>query len=192
MKLIFIPKENLYADSNFIPKLEYLLSEVLQRSYDFTEDLNEIETLNTDLTENPEEGIVEFNIAYAKVQNDFNYVSDIHGKVLREIAIWQNFLSQANALYRRERNKILVKDKIIQALRNQSLQEAAVQEQLKEISDLKEQLENVVKDLKNISLIIENKKDKLDKAAVAFNRQQRNVETLIGLNYPVKAKRVEE
>lgn len=189
MKLTYVPPAELYADSNFIPKLEFLLGEILSRSFDFTADLNVIEEVNSDLSPDPENGIIEFNTLYAEIQNNFNYVADVQGKVLREIAEWQRFLSQAIALYRRERNRILVNDKVIQALRNQALQEAAVQEQLPEITDLKEQLENIVRDLKSMSLIIENKKDKLDKAAVALNRQQRNVETMIGLNYPVKAKR---
>jgi len=189
MRLQFIPKDEQYADSKFIPKLEVLVGKVISRTYDFTSDVEEIEGLNNNLSIDPEEGIIEFNELYADIQNNFNYVADVHGKILRELSVWQNFLSQANALYRRERNRILNSDIKIKALRNQSLQEAAVQEKIPEISDLKEQLENIIKDLKSLSLIVENKKDKLDKAAVAVNRQQRNVETMIGLNYPVKAVR---
>lgn len=189
MRLQFIPKDEQYADSKFIPKLEVLVGKVISRTYDFTSDVEEIEGLNNNLSIDPEEGIIEFNELYADIQNNFNYVADVHGKILRELSVWQNFLSQANALYRRERNRILNSDIKIKALRNQSLQEAAVQEEIPEISDLKEQLENIIKDLKSLSLIVENKKDKLDKAAVAVNRQQRNVETMIGLNYPVKAVR---
>jgi t-SNARE complex subunit (syntaxin) len=74
----------------------------------------------------------------------------------------------------------------IKGLRNKELQEAKVQEEVPELADLEEMIDSVIDDLDLMIDIVKEKKEELDKANTNLSRQQKVVESMIGLGYSVK------
>ena len=87
-----------------------------------------------------------------------------------------------------------VKDRIVEylavrKLKNKELQEAYVHEQVSELVDVKELIEDAIDSLDLLIDTFQIRKDDLDKANVNLSRQQKVVESLIGLGHPVQSHR---
>lgn len=173
----------------YVPELVDLIQEVQSRSYSFEEDLFWIQSLTFSITEHPEESVAEFNELYARVQSFHSRVTSILISILQEKAIWQRLYQRAKRLYRKARGGLLHSRKDIKELRNKELQEAAVHEEIRELVDVQEAIGFVLEDLDLLVEIVELKKEELDKANTNLSRQQKAVETLVGVGYPVQGAR---
>lgn len=168
-----------------IPDLESLIEEVSQRDFSFDEEMTEVRSLSFSLFANPDEDITEFNRLYSELQSNISRVATVLIGVMSEKALWQKWLGRTTGLYRKARNRLLSTRSDIKELRNKELQEAKVHEEIPELIDLKELIERVIDDLDLSIDIIEVKKEELDKANSNLARQQKVVESMIGLGYAV-------
>jgi hypothetical protein len=175
--------EDLFSDD-----LELLVQEVGNQSYYFDSVLQEIKDMIFIITEDPENDFVSFNNLYAKVTAYFSRASSILISIETERAVWQKFHSRAKRMYKLKEN-IFLQDEVIQALRNKELQKATVESRMPEVVRMKILIEDVLDNLTGIAAIVKIKCDELDKACTNLNRQQRVVESMIGLGYPVNVKR---
>ncbi len=167
-----------------------MIAEVVQTySFNFNTELKEIQDMKFHLEEMPEEAIADFNILYAQVQSYQSRVTSLIIELYKERAKWQAQKRQLARIYKKMHNFILSTDEKIQKLRNKELQEASVDLQLKEVVDLKDYIDGVLEDISWIRDSLVEKKDELDKANVNLSRQQRIIESMIGLGYPVGIKR---
>jgi hypothetical protein len=169
-----------------VGELESLIAEIQERDYTFEGELDEIQSIKVMLKENPESDITEFNNLYSFVQSHVSRVAEIYISLLREKGVWQRYKARSKRLYRKARNRLLTTREDIKSLRNKELQEAKVQEEVPELADLEELIDSVIDDLDLMIDIVKEKKEELDKANTNLSRQQKVVESMIGLGYSVK------
>jgi len=173
----------------YIQNVTELVEAIKARSYSFADEMDELGEMKIFLDEHPQEALAEFNLQYAHVQGYLSRLTDIIIRMYREKGEWQRMMHEANTLYRKERQRILASDITIKALRNKELQEANLHEQIPEVVDAKEYIENVIDDLELLIKIAEEKKQDLDRANVNLSRQQKIVEGLAGIGYPIQSNR---
>ena len=166
-----------------------LVDAVQLRDFNFEEMLDELEAVNFKIDEQPEEALAEFLDLYARVQAYQSRVTSILVQMHREHGVWKRFKNRADSLYRRAKDRILSTNPEIQALRNKELQESAVHELIPDLVNIREIIDNVIDDIESMKDIAEEKKEDLDKANTNLSRQQKIVESLINLNYPVNPNR---
>ncbi|MFA5396487.1 MAG: hypothetical protein WC346_10815 [Methanogenium sp.] len=190
MQLPLKPDEAWHPIAECLPQLLEIIDEVQKRNYSFDKELREIASIKVSLDESPQEDVVGMNSLYAQIQAQQSRVSAIIMDIYQEKAWWQRIFYRTKRLYRKARGILLNTRDDIKKLKNKELQEAALHEEIKELADLMDILEQVIDDLDlSIDLAIV-KRDELDKANTNLSRQQKAIDTLIGLSYPVKAKRV--
>jgi len=164
-----------------------LIVEISEQSFDFNSQMNEIEAMQVKLDKNPEEDVAGMNELYAVVQTHLSRASNIHISILRERGKWQRYNSQLKRMYKQKEIDLLSGDDKIKALKNKELQAAAVQKTMPEVVKLMGVVDGVLSDLEALIDIVKEKQESLMNVNVNLSRQQRNVESLIGLNYPVVA-----
>jgi hypothetical protein len=169
-----------------VGELESLIAEIQERDYTFEGELDEIQSIKVMLKENPESDITEFNNLYSFVQSHVSRVAEIYISLLREKGVWQRYKARSKRLYRKASNRLLTSREDIKSLRNKELQEAKVQEEVPELADLEEMIDGIIDDLDLMIDIVKEKKEELDKANTNLSRQQKVVESMIGLGYSVK------
>ncbi len=167
--------------------LEKLVLEISEHTFDFESQMNEIESMQVSLDANPEEDVAGMNQLYSKVQAHLSRASNIHITILREKARWQRYSSRLKRMYKKKEVELLSNDEKIKSLKNRELQAAAVQNSMPEVVNMVSIVDGVLDDLDSLLDIVKEKQDSLMNFNVNLSRQQRNVESLIGLNYPVKA-----
>jgi uncharacterized protein YaaN involved in tellurite resistance len=177
-----------YPIESLLPELEVLVGEIASRNYSFQAELNEVTQMRYALQEAPENSVHEFNELYARVQSLSSRVAEIIIQVYREKAWWQHHGYTAKKLYRKARTLYLQADDV-RKLKNKELQEAYVHEQVSELVDVKELIEDAIDSLDLLIDTFQIRKDDLDKANVNLSRQQKVVESLIGLGHPVQSHR---
>jgi peptidoglycan hydrolase CwlO-like protein len=182
----------IFDQTGAINKVEDLILEVSNQEFSFANDIQEILDMDFKLRPDPDNGMDEFNDLYAKVTSYQSRVAAIIIQIYREKAVWQKFYNRAKSMYRKNRNTLLGTHDEIRALRNKELQESAVQELIPELTDVKELIEDVLEDIDLLVTTVEEKKEELDKANTNLSRQQRVVESLIGLGHRVTPHRMEE
>jgi len=168
-----------------------ILEEIRQQSFDFTRDLAEIRQIDFRLDAHPEDDVVGFNELYAAVQAHHSRVTKILMQLYREKGIWQRYRSRVKLYLRRKRNFILAGFTPVQLkqLKTKEVIEATIQERMPQWFDLMDRIEGVLEDLELLIDTAVLKRDELLNANVNMSRQQKAVETLIGLQYPVSARR---
>ena len=177
-----------YPLPHLLPELEAMAENVVGRVYDFTAEESEIAEISFSLLEVPEDSLHEFNVLYAQVQSYSSRVAAIIIQVYREKSWWQKQLYVAKKLYRKARTTYL-RGPEVRALKNKELQEAYVHEQIAELVDLKELIEEHIDSLDLLIDTFQIRKEDLDKANTNLSRQQKVVESLIGIGYPVRGSR---
>ena len=189
MKLVI--KNSVHPVEECKQEVEELITDVYARDYTFEAELDEVNTtMVLQLDAHPEEAVAEFNELYSEAQAYQSRVTSILISAYKEKRVWERFNAIAKSLYRKAKNRLYVTDDDIKSLRNKELQEAAVQEKIPDLTNVKEYIENNVEDLESIISIVKEKKEDLDKANTNLSRQQKVVETLVGIGYSVRANRI--
>ena len=172
-----------------ISDLVEVVQEIQERNYSFDKEIQEIASISFSLQKDPQEDVVTFNELYAFVQSHLSRVAAIVIDIYREKAWWQKRYHRIKRLYLKARTLMLHTRSEIKALKNKELQEAAIHEEIREVVDLMSIIENVIDDLELSIDMVTVKREELDKANTNLSRQQKVLDTLVGLGYPVHARR---
>lgn len=178
-----------YPIDEYISQVETLLKDIKNRVFDFQGELDEIRSITVELSSSPEESLDEFNNQYALLTAYVHRVASILIEVYAEKSYWQEFKSRSNSLYWRARNYLLTHREDIKKLRNKELQEASVHQEIPELVRISDYVDRKLQTLDTLISIFKEKKEALDKANSNISRQQKVVESLIGLGHPVVASR---
>jgi septal ring factor EnvC (AmiA/AmiB activator) len=157
-------------------------------SFSFDLELSEIKSMKVKLMEDPENSLADFNILYSKIQSYQSRITSILIDILEEKSTWQRWNRKANAIYKKGKNFLLSTNEDIKKLRNKEMQEAYIDNMLPELVKLKDSIDDVLEDIDSLKDIVYEKKEEMDKVNTNISRQQRVVESMIGLGYPVIAK----
>ena len=122
---------------------------------------------------------------YSEIHNQRARVSSILMDIYAARSDWKRLRHRVKRLYRKGKNTLLSSREDITKLRNKELQEAAVQQELPEITDLLESVEFVLDQFEDIVDIITTKRDEINALNMDLSRQQRVVELLMQTGYPV-------
>jgi hypothetical protein len=169
-----------------LPQLLEIVDEVRNRNYSFDKELSEVSNIKISLDEAPQDDVVGMNKLYAEIQAYQSRTSAIIMDIYREKAWWQQCYFRAKRLYRKARGVLLNTREDVKKLKNKELQEAAIHEEIRELVDLVDILDQVIEDLDLSIALVSVKKEELDKANTNLSRQQKAIDTLVGLGYPVK------
>jgi len=174
--------------SGYKDSVDRLKEKVYARDYSFEEELKEISEMNINIVEHPEEDVAGFNELYSIVQSYRSRVSSILIDIQKEKSVWQEYKSEAKSIYRRAHDVILTTQEEVKNLRNKELQEAKVRESVVSLVYIMEYLDIILDNLEMLLYVFREKKEDLDSINTNLSRQQKIVESLIGLNYPVIAR----
>lgn len=173
-----------------LPQLQSLLADVQERKYSFGSEIDEIKQMQVSLISDPEHEVVGLNVLYGTVQGFLSRITYILLQVYEEKSVWLRYKHIADGLYRKAKNRLSAQENIRTA-KNKEIQEALIQEEIPELSDIRDYIDFIIEDLDELSDIIKAKRDDLDKINTNLSRQQKVIDTLVGLNYPVTASRGE-
>jgi hypothetical protein len=183
------PEDSWHPIDACIPDLLQIIQDIQGRDYSFDKEIKEVASISFSLQKDPQEDVVIFNELYAEVQSQLSRISSIVIEMYREKAWWQKQYHIIKRLYRKARTLLLHTRADIKALKNKELQEAAIHEEIREVVDLMGIVENVIEDLELSIDLVTVKREELDKANTNLSRQQKVLDTLVGLGYPVHARR---
>jgi len=187
MQITFNPNiKDIY--DGYIESIEAISLEVTDRYFNIQQRLDEVHNISVVLMKTPEEEMVQFNSLYAEAQANYSRISSILIDFIGERAFWKRQLVLAGKIYNRAKNYLLTSDEL-KNLRNKVLQEARVENDLYLVVSLMSTVKGALEDIKDMVEIATVKKEELDNAIMNMNRQQRIVESLIGLGYQVRARR---
>lgn len=162
-----------------------LVTLISQNKFSFEAELQEIHDLNFRLDVEPESNVGDFNLLYAQVQAAHSRVTSIIVKMRDVLGTWKDLKYQADRLYKRSSNSILTTDVRVKNLRNQTLQQAAIDDMLADIVDIVELVNSEIDRLKHDISTAELKLGNIETANVNLNRQQKIVELMVGLQHTV-------
>lgn len=151
----------------------------------FEQELSTVRGLVFSLQEVPEESVADFNVLYAQIQGYRSWISSVLIDIHREKSAWKEFKYRSSQLYRKGKNRLLTMRKDIQGLRNKEMQEAAVQEELSLIVDMQEVIKFRIECLEDVADTVYIKRDEITAANMDLSRQQRVIEILQGIGYPL-------
>lgn len=155
------------------------------RNITFSPDLSEVREIKIKIEEHPEEDLAGFNELYSKVQAFRSRCSSILFDMYKERGIWKSYQHDLKRIYKKIKNQTLVERTDIQKLRNKELQEAAVETQMPITVRLLDLAEGKLEDIENEIDMVQIKLSDCDHAEMNLSRQQKIVEALIGIGYPV-------
>jgi hypothetical protein len=167
--------------------VEQLISDVDNDAFDFNAELQEIKSpdMQVKLLPEPEMAVDDFNILYARAQACRSRVSAIMGDVLLIKSKWISRLSTATWLYDVGQNHIYTTDQEpyshIRSAKNLAIQSAYIAECMPHLYDLCSSLKRFTQSIDVIYSVFKEKRDDMDEILTNLSRQQRNVETMIGL-----------
>ena len=191
MPIINVKNDIKHPLEECLPSLQEIVEEIKDRQNQvYNVPYDELNEIVIALIPNPDEDIAAFNETYAYIQSYINRISTILISVRKELKIWNIYKLRLKILYRKAKNNLLISDTSIKALRNKDMQEAAVQEEIPELTDLLEGIDVVIEGLEHDEYVVKIKKEQLDTANVNLNRQQKVVEDMIGLNMVYKETQV--
>ena len=189
MQLTFNTNELFHPLADHVPILLEIVQGIQQREYSFDPEIEEVRKLTPHLEEAPEDDVAGFNTLYSVLQAYQSRTASIMFSVLQEKAWWIQQLHHVKRSYKRARAVLLHTRPEIKELRNKELQDAAISEEINEIVQLMSFLEDVIEDLELTVELLQVKQTDLEKANTNLSRQQKIVESLIGLGDPVRARR---
>lgn len=170
---------NLYQE-----QIEELTVQVTEKGYDFSYVMEELSSIQLSLLDHPEENLFEFNVLYATLQSHVSRVTNIILDLRAEKQFWiSSFKYQVDKLFYKLRFNLLSSRIDIKALKTQELREAAISTELESIVEIRDIIEKAISDIDYLIKQCEIKRDDLDKANTNMSRQQRVIESLIGLGY---------
>jgi len=173
----------------YLTDISNLLTEVQCKSFNFSNELIEVESMVFTLLENPEESIADFNILYQRVQSYLTRCASILITINSTRSEWQSLKSKADRIYKRVQNYVFTNDATCKTLKNQGLQIAYAEEKMPSLVRLKDIIEQVIPDLKSLEDRVQIRLNDLDRANTNLNRQQKITEDLISLNHQVGTRR---
>jgi DNA-binding HxlR family transcriptional regulator len=173
---------------------EQLFAELRAAEFDFSKEIQEVKDINFKLDAHPEDDVVGFNELYAEVQAYQSRVTAILMDLHTEKARWMRYGQRSHRILRKLRGHILatMTADTLKALKNKEVIEATIQQQIPEWFDIQEYIDNVLENLDHLIDTVVLKRDDLGNANVNMSRQQKAVDTLVGLQYPVAARRSAE
>lgn len=174
-------------EANFVDDLTMyqVAIEKRLRNVIFSPDLSEIAGVKISIEEHPEEDLAGFNELYSKVQAFRSRASSILFNMYKERGIWKSYQHDLKRIYKKIKNQTLTERTDIQKLRNKELQEAAVEIQMPITVRLLDLTEGKLEDIENEIDMVQIKLSDCDHAEMNLSRQQKIVEALIGIGYPV-------
>lgn len=188
--MITIPKTSPVLTTEHLEELEVLANEITNReSCSFAAEIQEVRSIAVELQEIPEESVADFNTLYSWINAHRSRVSTILMDINRERAAWKEYKYRVAQIYRKGKSYALTAQEYIIKLRNKELQEAAIQEALPEVIDLQELIKYRIDVLDDIEAVVEIKRDQINAANMDLSRQQRVIEILQGMNYPLQGQR---
>ncbi len=152
---------------------------------DFENEIKEVLMFSCTLDQFPEEAFADISFLYAEVQSYLSRTSSVLSNMYVYKSKLGRLVREGNRIFKKAKNRILATEEDIRKLRNQSLQEAAINDKLYYIVDIIDSINNSLEYLSEQIDIVAIKEKDLDRINSNINRQQRHVESLIGLNYPV-------
>lgn len=173
---------------DYIEELSELNNEITQRSYDFNYVFYELDNMQFSLMKHPDESLIEFNELYAQVQSYQSRLVNIIIEIRKEKQIWLGYKYTVDRFFKKLKS-ILFSRSDIQSLKNQELRESRIYTELDPVIAIQSTVEEVLRNLDYLIDICTLKKDDLDKANTNMSRQQKVIESLIGLGYPVNINR---
>lgn len=187
MKALFNPdiKE---VFNGYTEAVEGIASEIQDHAFSYDDELVEITSMNVKLLKAPEEDMAGLNALYEQAQSYYSRTCSILISFITERRFWKKLEIKSDKLYARSRSYLLTTEDL-KNLRNQSLQEAQVDNTLQLLSSLVAIIKGSLSDVKELIEIAQIKLDELNNAITNLSRQQRVNESLIGLGYPVRTRR---
>ncbi len=166
-----------------IPDLAELLKDIYERQkVMYRVPYDEVNNINVDLDSSPDDEITVFNEKYAFVQSQSNRIISIIIDLRQELKIWKSLRARLSIFYKKARNFLLVKRPEIKTLRNKELQEAALQNELYDLTDVVNGVDSIIEELEDDLDILKLKKENLDSVNINLSRQQKVVEDMMALN----------
>jgi len=166
-----------------IPDLVELLKDIYERQkVMYRVPYDEVNNINVDLDSSPDDEITVFNEKYAFVQSQSNRIISIIIDLRQELKIWKSLRARLSIFYKKARNFLLVKRPEIKTLRNKELQEAALQNELYDLTDVVNGVDSIIEELEDDLDILKLKKENLDSVNINLSRQQKVVEDMMALN----------
>ena len=190
MKILFNPNLQDVFDG-YSETVDELTLEIGMRSFDLYDKANELKNIDVELLRDPEAQMYAFNNLYAEAQSRYSRVCSILMDIIQEKSYWKRMHLVTDKIFKRARSYLLTTDEV-SSLRNQNLQEAKVENELRLIMSLVNICKIALEDMKDMIEIANIQKDKLDNAITNMSRQQRVTESLIGLGYPVRTHKEQE
>jgi len=114
-----------YADA-----VDGIANAALARRFDFSKELKEVVAISSSLPNNPEDDISQFTLFYATIQNSLSRITVILLDMLFERGEWKALSRSLKTVYDRSKRMLYATREDIQKLKNQQLQEAAVQNEI--------------------------------------------------------------
>jgi hypothetical protein len=185
LKILINSETKLHPVESFENHVEVLINDIITEGYDFSEDMREVMHMRLELSRTPEDAYGDISTQYADVQAYISRVTYIIMEILLIKSVWKNYLARATQVYTKARNYYFTHDVQIKSLRNKELQESAVQEKVPHLIALRDYCELIMSDIKDLIEILREKKEELDKINTNINRQQKIVEGLHNLGYPI-------
>lgn len=167
----------------YAPMVLEISEEIQNKAFDFAYVLPEIESIQFYLMEHPDDSLSEFNRAYSIVQAYQSRITTIIIEIRKEKQIWLIYKSRVDKLFKRLRSILMSGRDDIKSLKNQDLREAAIANELSDVVRLTDVVNDTIDDLDYLIDICELKRDDLERANTNMSRQQKVVESLIGLGY---------
>lgn len=158
-----------------------LVGQVESKGYEFSEVISELQSIDLKLLDHPDEDLFGFNELYAEVQSYISRVTSIILSLREEKQVWLTFKYQADKLFSKMRYNLLSTRDDIKMLKSQELREASIFTELSQVIDIQSIIERSLSDLDYLVKQCEIKRDDLDKANTNMSRQQRVIESMIGL-----------
>ena len=152
---------------------------------DFTAELEETKGFRYALDDYPEEAISDLSILYAEIQSYLSRVTSILSEMYSYKSKLNELLRESKRIYKKARNSIFVNNAAVNKLKNQTLMEAFIDNYISDIVEVRDELEDSVDAVDDLIQIMLVHDKNLERANVNVSRQQRIIEVLIGLNYPV-------
>jgi len=184
--------DKILSDDQLIhPRSEYrdsvieLINDVDGAPFDFEAELGEVREMHVELVPEPELSVEDFNKLYADAQGYRSRVASIIMEVVLIKAEWTSRLSKARWLYETGTNYIYSTDEEpynkIKSAKNLAIQGSYIAECMPHLYDIRDKIDRICKRVDAILSIFKEKKDDLDEILTNLSRQQRNVETMVGL-----------
>ena len=164
--------------------LQLSLNEIPIR--DFLEEVEEVTAFKYSLDNYPEEAVADLSILYASIQGYMSRITHIITLMYSQKSNLNDVYRESKRIYKKAKNRILVSNLKVKNMSNQALRDAYVDDYLVDLVDIKDSLENKIENVEDLISIMTVHDKNLERANTNVSRQQRIIETLISLQYPIQ------